>query len=204
MDLAIMEQVLKEILRQQKEIATSHEKANEATQQVFVRLDAFDKKLDTLKIPANDTSGVLMPVKRWIEEVKVLVEAQPKTVVHEKSFQLFPNKPEEYYKIIFGGLFRGLVILIVFIYALVIINRYIKEREYLHYKQAWQLLYSLQNEDEKQSLERFGKTVKKKMFLKFRFLHRNLKMLYLKLLLNLTNRRNLKNLLCLLIKALNK
>ncbi len=53
MDLAIMEQVLKEILRQQKEIATSHEKANEVTHQVFVRLDAFEKKLDTLEIPAT-------------------------------------------------------------------------------------------------------------------------------------------------------
>jgi len=75
-DSAIMEQVLKEIPRQQKEIATSNEKANEATQQVFIRPDAFDKKLDTLEIPANDTSGVLMPVKRWIEEVKVLAETQ--------------------------------------------------------------------------------------------------------------------------------
>ena len=160
MDLEIMEQVLKEILQQQKDITADNEKDHEARQQVFVKLDALDKKLDTLKVPANDTTAVLIPVKRWLEEVKALFEAQPKTVVHEKSFQLFPNKPEEYYRIIFGGLFRGLVIFIVFIYALVILNRYIKEQEYLHYKKAWQYLYSSQKEDYKQYLDKIWKDSK--------------------------------------------
>jgi hypothetical protein len=85
------------------------------------------------------------------------MEAQPKTVVHEKRFQLFPDKPEEYYKLIFGNLFKGLVILILGIYTLVIINRYLREREYLHYKQAWQYLYNMQNEEQKQYLEKVMK-----------------------------------------------
>lgn len=136
------------------------EKESEARRQVFLKIEAFEKKLDTLKIPADDASTILLPVKRWIEEIKALVEAQPKTVVHEKRFQLFPNKPEEYYKIIFGGIFKGLVILVVGIYALVIINRYIREREYLHYKQAWQYLYSQQKEDYKQYLDRIWKDSK--------------------------------------------
>ncbi len=81
--------------------------------------------------------------------------------MQQKSFQLFPNRPEEYYRIIFGGIFKGLVILIVGIYALVIIDRYIKEKEYLHYKQAWQLLYSCQKEDGKQFLDKVWKDSKK-------------------------------------------
>ncbi len=58
-------------------------------------------------------------------------------------------------KVVFtSSLFKGLVILIVGIYALVIIDKYIKEKEYLQYKQAWQLLYSRQKEDDKQFLDK--------------------------------------------------
>lgn len=107
------------------------------------------KKLDGIKIPASDPSAILVPVKRWIEEVWTMVEKQPKTVVQEKKFQVFPNWSVELYKFIF----KGLIILIVVIYALVIVNRYIREREYLHYKQAWQYLYSQQKEDYKMHLD---------------------------------------------------
>jgi hypothetical protein len=162
MDSAVMEEVLKEILQQQKEMAAENQKEQEARQQIFIKLEAFDKKLETLKMPGtNDVTTVLTPIKKWLEEVKTLIEGQPKTVVHEKSFHLFPNKPEEYYNFIFGNLFKGLVILIIGIYTLVIINRYIREREYLHYKQAWQYLYNIQNEEQKQFLEKVMKDCKK-------------------------------------------
>jgi hypothetical protein len=158
MDSAVMEEVLKEILQQQKEMAEASEKEQEARQQIFVKLEAFDKKLDTLKSPVtNDVSAVLTPIKKWIEEIRMLVEAQTKTVVHQKSFQPFSNKSEEFYKLIFGLFFKELIFLIISIYTLVIINRYIREREYLHYKQAWQYLYNLQNEEQKQFLEKVMK-----------------------------------------------
>ena len=80
--------------------------------------------------------------------------AQSKTIVHKNSFQLFPGKSEEYHKFILRNLFKALVILILGIYTLVVINRYIGEREYLHYKQAWQYLYNRQNEGQKQFLEK--------------------------------------------------
>ena len=60
----------------------------------------------------------------------------------------------EYYRIIFGSVFKYRVILIVGIYALVIINRYIREGEYLHYKKAWQSLYSQEREDGKIRLDK--------------------------------------------------
>ena len=158
MDSAVMEEVLKEILQQQKEMEEASEKEQEAMLQMFIKLEAFDQKLETLKLPATiDVSTVLTPIKRWLEELKALVEAQPKTVVHEKRFHLFPNRPEEYYKLIFGNFFKGLVILIIGVYALVIINRYIREQEYLHYKQAWQYLYNSQDEEGKQFLEKVMK-----------------------------------------------
>jgi hypothetical protein len=158
MDIAVLEPLLKELLQQQQEILAEREKESESREMLFLKLEAFDKKLDTFKsLVANEASTVLMPIKKGIDEVKWLIEAQPKTVVHEKSFQLFPNKPEEYYKFIFEKLFKGLVILILGIYTLVIINRYIREREYLHYKQAWQYLYNMQNEEQKQFLEKVMK-----------------------------------------------
>ncbi len=89
MDLAVMEQVVKEILQQQKEMSAEMEKESEARQQVFIKMEAYEKKLDTIKIPANDPLVILSPVKKWIEEVRTMVENQPKTVVQEKSFSYF-------------------------------------------------------------------------------------------------------------------
>ena len=149
MDLAVMEQVVKEILQQQKEMAAEMEKESEARQQVFIKMEAYEKKLDGIKIPANDPLVILSPVRKWIEEVRIEIEKQPKTVVQEKKFQLFPNWSVEVYK----GIFKGIIVLIVVIYGLVVLNRYIREREYLHYKQAWQYLYSQQKEDYKMHLD---------------------------------------------------
>ncbi len=102
MDLAVMEQVVKEILQQQKDMSAEMEKESEARQQVFIKMEAYEKKLDTIKIPASDPSVILSPVKRWIEEVKATVEKQPTTIVQEKRHQLFPNWSVELYKFIFN------------------------------------------------------------------------------------------------------
>ena len=53
----------------------------------------------------------------------------------------------------FERVIKYLVILIVGIYAL-IINQYILEGEYLHYKKAWQSLYSQEREDGKIRLDK--------------------------------------------------
>lgn len=149
MELAVMEQVLKEILQQQKVMSVQMEKESEARQQVFVKMEAYEKKLDGIKIPANDSLAILSPVKKWIEEVKAIVAEQPKKVVQEKKLQIFPNWSLEFCKLIF----KGLIVLSVFIYGLVVSNRYVREHEYLHYKQAWQYLYSQQKEDYKMYLD---------------------------------------------------
>jgi hypothetical protein len=157
-----VEPILKELLHQQADIAAANEKADEAREQMFLKLEAFDKKLDTVKASVTaETSVVVSSVKKGTEELKGIVEAQPKVVVHEKSFTLFPNHSEEYYKVIFGNFFRGIVILIIGIYALVILNRYVYEREYLHYKKAWQYLYSQGREDYKMVLDTVWKESEK-------------------------------------------
>ena len=162
MDPNAVEPILKELLQQQADAAAASEKESEAREQMFLKLEGFDKKLDTIKANAsNETITLASSFKIWKEEVKAAIEAQPKTVVHEKSFTLFPNHPEEYYKAIFGNLFRALVILIVGIYALVIINRYVYEREYLQYKKAWQYLYSRSKEDYKMFLDNVWKESEK-------------------------------------------
>ena len=75
MDSAVMEEVLKEILQQQKELAEASEKEQEARQQIFVKPEAFDKKLETLRTPAtNDASAVLTPIKTNRGN-RVLIEA---------------------------------------------------------------------------------------------------------------------------------
>jgi hypothetical protein len=155
MESAVIEQVLKEILQQQKEMGLQIEKDGEARQELFVKLEGLEKKLEMIKIPTSqESTPLLLFVKNRVEELKTIFEAQPKNVVHKRSFQIFPDWPVEYYKISFGRVFKYLVILIVGVYALVIINRYIREREYLHYKQSWQYYYSIQREDYKQFLDK--------------------------------------------------
>jgi hypothetical protein len=155
MEQAVIEHVLQEILQQQKEIGLQMGKDGEARQELFIKLEALEKQLAGIKVPPSpELSPTLLLVKNRVEELKSILEAQPKNVVHKKSFQLFPDRPVEYYKTIFGSVFKYLVILIVGIYSLVIINRYIRELEYLHYKQAWQYYYSIQREDTKQALDK--------------------------------------------------
>lgn len=101
------------------------EKESEARKQVFIKMEAYGKKLDGIKIPASDPSVILLPVKRGIEEIKSEMEKQPKTVVQEKRFQVLSNWSIELYNFIF----KGLIILIVGIYGLGVLNRYIRERE---------------------------------------------------------------------------
>ncbi len=84
MDSAVMEQVIKEILQQQKEMSAEKEKESEARQQIFIKMEAYEKKLDGIKIPASNPSAILLPVKRWIEEIRSEMEKQPKTVIQEK------------------------------------------------------------------------------------------------------------------------
>src|SRR4051812_45407581 len=104
MDQDVIEQVLKEILQQQKEMALQMEKDGEARQELFIKLEAVEKQVAGIKIPAShELSPTLLLVKNKVEELKSTIEAQPKNVVHKKSFQLFPDWAMEYYRIIFGS-----------------------------------------------------------------------------------------------------
>jgi gluconate kinase len=69
------------------------EKESEARKQVFIKMEAYEKKLDGIKIPSSDPSVILLPVKRWIEEIRSEMEKQPKTVVQEKDFRYYQTGP---------------------------------------------------------------------------------------------------------------
>src|SRR5437867_2045172 len=145
----ILQPVLTEILEEQRTLLEQSEKQGASLQQLCFKLDALEGRLkEQALLPAADTTACEQSLKKGIEEVKEIVEGQAKTVVHQKRILLFPEgKAEQYYHLIFGGLFKGIVILILGVFALTVLNRYIREKEYLHYKSAWQLLYSMQKED---------------------------------------------------------
>jgi hypothetical protein len=147
--------VLKEILQQQKEMTLQMGKGSEARQELFIKLEAFEKQVTGIKVPSfHELSSTFLLIKTRLGELKTMIDAQPKNVIRKRTFQLFPDWPMEYYRIIFGSVFKYLVILIVGIYALVIIDRYIPEGELLHYKKAWQSLYSQEREDGKIRLDK--------------------------------------------------
>jgi hypothetical protein len=103
MELAILEEVLKEMQREQKEIAADVKKGVEGRQEILLKLEEFGKRLDALKVPVNiDVSQVLNPIRSWIEEVKAKIVAQPVPVIQEKGFK--------FYKFIFGVPIEGLAI----------------------------------------------------------------------------------------------
>lgn len=89
--------VLNEILQTQADITASQEKEAEGREQVFLKMEAFDTKLELLKATVtNETVTLSSSFKKHADEIKEAIVAQPKTIVYEKSFQLFPNGPEEY------------------------------------------------------------------------------------------------------------
>jgi hypothetical protein len=153
MEIKILETVMNELLKEQKdsnrllEELIGHEKATRE------KVSGFDDRLKQIRIvpPVVDTKPLTNLMAGFFEKVKQIMESQPKNVIHQRRFLLFPeDNTGYYYKIIFGRLIPWGIVLIVGSYCFSIGDHYVdglkeeaKRRYYFEaYQDAWNRLDS--------------------------------------------------------------
>jgi len=136
MNEQIFETVLNEILEDLRKVTQSNRALQATVQDLAARLDTFATRLNELQViaPPIDQqplhhivregidkirqtlqSGVQQPLETGIQKITAIVEAQPKAVIQQRRFLLFPeNDREGHYKFLIRwtvGLILGLAAL---------------------------------------------------------------------------------------------
>lgn len=99
-----LEIVLEEVVEDSKNVRSAVEELKQEIWQLREKADDLEKKVDTMKVvpPPVDTRPVQTIVRVSLDRIQQLIADQPKTVVHQKRFLLFPeHHATEYYRIIF-------------------------------------------------------------------------------------------------------
>jgi hypothetical protein len=99
-----LEIVLEDLLEEQKALTVTVQDLNQHFWQLEEKITGLEKKLEAIKLvaPPVDTGPVQGVVRIGFAQVQQLMAEQPKTVVHERRFLLFPeHHATEYYRILF-------------------------------------------------------------------------------------------------------
>lgn len=152
MDNEIVESVLRDILEEQRAGIQATKEINSRIQELAVQVEGLSQKLDQQKHirPPGDTRLVQALVENGINRMEELVSQQPKSVVRQYQFLLFPEMyADNYYRIVFGRLLFWMMIFVVATYLFMLGKQGIeswaqieqKEVETNQYKKAWHYLY---------------------------------------------------------------
>ena len=123
MEKEILETVLTELLEEQKVTSQLLRELIEQGKVTQEKVAAFGQKMETLKIiaPPASTVGIKNVVHEGLMAVAKMVESQPKNVVRQFRFLLFPEtNTAYYYKLVFGRLlgYGGLFVIAAFLIQL--------------------------------------------------------------------------------------
>jgi hypothetical protein len=152
MEQEILEIVLTQVAEAQKETLQTEQELIKEVREMNALLKGFDKKLEQQRIivPPADTLFVQAMVADGIKEIRAIVAAQPKTVVHEKRFLLFPKDDyDQYYKIIFGRILPWALLFCIVFRLISLGNERLQESAKLreeelkssHYQRYYQFMY---------------------------------------------------------------
>ncbi|HVU97323.1 MAG TPA: hypothetical protein VHE34_18970 [Puia sp.] len=153
MEPKVLDTVMNELLEEQKRTNELLEQEAAQQQEVAKKVDGFDDKLGKVRlvVPAIDTQPIAGLMEKHFEKVIEVLEAQPKNVVYQRRYLLFPeDNSGYYYKIIFGRLIPWVIIIIIFAYLLNLGNTYLKKQSeianrryyYETFSDAWDRLDS--------------------------------------------------------------
>ncbi|MBX9733924.1 MAG: hypothetical protein K2X37_07660 [Chitinophagaceae bacterium] len=108
-----LELVLEEFTEEQKLHTKSVGDLVTAINSLTNRVSQFEEKLETPKTVAVniDTKPIQEIVKKGITAITLVVDAQPKSIIHKRQILLFPEQDAKlFYKIVFGRWIFWLVI----------------------------------------------------------------------------------------------
>jgi hypothetical protein len=154
MDSNILETAITELAQDQKDTNRELVELAKQVKETGEKVDAFSEKLTNLKVtlPAPDTGPITRQNAEYFQKVTDILAAQPKNVIHQRRFLLFPaDNTDYYYRVIFGRLFGWAVLFLVCTYLFSLGQQYIEKStaasnrryNYETYQDAWNGLDSL-------------------------------------------------------------
>jgi len=148
MEKDILKTVMEELLKEQKKSNELLEEVIDKGKDTQKKVDGFDAMLKKVQVvpPAVDTQPIIKLMERFFVNIKKILEAQPKNVIHQRRFLLFPeDNTGHYYKIIFGRLIPWGIVLILCSYCFNIGQHYLdnlhdetrRQYNFEAYRDAW-------------------------------------------------------------------
>jgi hypothetical protein len=131
MEPKVLETVMNELLDEQKRTNELLEQETAQQKEIGKKVEGFDDKLGKVQlvVPAIDTGPIVSLMEQHFEKITKILEAQPKNVVHQRRYLLFPeNNTGHYYKIIFGRLIPWAIVIIIFAFLLNLGNSYLEKQ----------------------------------------------------------------------------
>ena len=116
------------------------------------KLSDFENKLST---PKESTGAAdLKIINTNLQRLKIIIEAQPKQVIHEKRILLFPETyKQEFYRIVFGKVLKLVAIIFVTLFAYFFLKDLLIQHDNTKYKEAWEWIYQHQSNKGKSMMD---------------------------------------------------
>lgn len=142
MNEEVLKAVLSEILEEQKMLNTNNGLITKAVEGFSEKLSDFENKLSNTKESAG---ADLQIINTSLQRLKIILEAQPKQIIHEKRILLFPETyKQEFYKIVIGGLVKFVAIILIGLFSFFFLKGLLIQQDNAKYRAAWEWLYQNQ------------------------------------------------------------
>ena len=143
MNEEVLKAVLSEILEEQKMLNINNGLITKAVEDFSEKLSDFENKLSNTE---GSTGADLQIINTNLQRLKIIIEAQPKQVIHEKRILLFPETyKHEFYKIVLGRVIKLFAIILITLFAYFFLKDLLIQHDSTKYKEAWGWLYQLQS-----------------------------------------------------------
>jgi hypothetical protein len=169
MNEEILEPVLKEVMDDLKNISKELAEQKRALQQLSTQIQGIDKKVEhqSTNIPPVNLEPIRRSIALGIDQITQNINQQPKPIIRQYRFLLFPAEyAKEYYRIVFGRLIFWMIFAMIISFSFVLGKQYIQgtieiHREQLEtnqYVKAWNYLYQHESKSGKRKMEEaFGR-----------------------------------------------
>lgn len=120
MEPEILESVLTEVLGDLREVKQQQAEQIKLLGGVNSKVEAFNQT------PAVDTHALALFIKNAICEIKIMISAQPKSVIRQVRLLLFPEHfAEQYYRLVFGRLLFWMMVFLIATYLFILRKHYL-------------------------------------------------------------------------------
>ena len=143
MNEEVLKAVLSEILEEQKMLNINNGLITKAVEDFSEKLSDFENKLSNKK---ESTGADLQIINTNLQRLKIIIEDQPKQIIHEKRILLFPETyKQEFYRIVFGKVVKLVAIIFVTLFAFFFLKDLLIQHDNTKYKEAWEWIYQRQS-----------------------------------------------------------